>query len=597
LYSKQKNQGIFFRFSFLCILVSPLLFMGCTGSESPLFVRPPGIVDGTIVGLDNGPIHQASVRLENKLQSSSSVLTNNSGNFSIPAVAPGTYDLVAEKTITGVKFRARRRFLRVAEESLISRDIQIRPVGTIRGSIILEGQSTHEGIEVSVIGTGRTLTTQADGSYEFRDLAYTYRDDASNQVFLYNLTLKKDGFEMQTIKDTSLEAGGLTVLNSVTLQNLDPSGVADVTGQVALEARDGAFETEIKILGTAIPSVVIQSDGSDQRNFDFKELPTGTYILQVSHPDYNSTQTSFTIEAGQGQKDLGTLILSNVKHYGEDRKAIELTLSPAGNQIAYGSYAPGKALNHREVFIMDIDGQVYNTRISSRAAVAEDRGMSWSSDGAHLLYVEKNETAISRLYRLNHISSSGGEITGLTPFSLDIAQPAFGPQELGLVYQRFENSGSIFGATLKSKVTGFALEGEFEVIPERNDQISQNQFSSMEFGFSDRILYTKDREGGFTIPLNAGGDLNLRFPVLNMGAETHSVTFSPSNNRIAYANSEGATPGIYMANVDGSLPERIAIAYGRSLEITPDGKTIVFIDQRPNWSRRLARIKIPRHWQ
>jgi len=571
--------------------------MGCTGSENPLFVRPPGIVDGTIVGLDNGPIHQASVRLENKLQSSSSVLTDNAGSFSIPSVDPGTYDLIAEKTITGVKYRARRRFLRVTEESLLSRDIQIRPVGTIKGSVVLEGQNSNDGVEVTVVGTGRSLTTAADGSYEFRDLAYTYRDDSTNQVFLYDLTLKKDGFEMQTLKDNALEAGGLSVIDSVTLQNLDPSGVADLTGQVALEARDGAFETEIKILGTAIPTIVIQSDGPDQRGFEFKDLPTGTYILEVSHPDYYSSQTSFTIEAGQGQKDLGTLVLSNVSHYSEDEKAIELTLSPAGNQIAYGVYRPGDDRNHREIFIMDIDGQVYNTRISDGADVAEDRGMSWSSDGTHILYVEKNETAISRLYRLNLISSSGGEITGLSPFSLDIAQPAFGPQGLQLVYQRFETTGSILGATLKSKVTGYELEGEFEVIPERNDQISQNQFSSMEFGFSDRILYSKDREGGYTVPLNANGDLTLRFPVLNMGPDTHSVTFSPTNNRIAYANSDGTTPGIYMANIDGSLPEQIAIAYGRSLEITPDGKTIIFIDQRPDWTRRISRLKIPRHWQ
>ena len=47
--------------------------------------------------------------------------------------------------------------------------------------------------------------------------------------------------------------------------------------------------------------------------------------------------------------------------------------------------------------IMDIAGVAYNSRISSRARVAEDRGMSWSNDGREILYVEKNETNIARI--------------------------------------------------------------------------------------------------------------------------------------------------------------------------------------------------------
>ena len=68
------------------------------------------------------------------------------------------------------------------------------------------------------------------------------------------------------------------------------------------------------------------------------------------------------------------------------------------------------------------------------------------------------------------------------------------------VYQYFETTGDIFGAELVQKASGWKIENQVTVIPERNDQISQNQFSSIEFGISDRILYSKDGHGGYTVP-------------------------------------------------------------------------------------------------
>ena len=273
-----------------------------------------------------------------------------------------------------------------------------------------------------------------------------------------------------------------------------------------------------------------------------------------------------------------------------------MTISPGGHQIAYAKYAPGNNAEHREIYIMDVAGVAYNSRISSRARVAEDRGMSWSNDGRQLLYVEKNETNIARLYRLNLISSSGGLITPLTSYALDISQPAFAPMGYRFVYQYFETTGDIFGAELVERASGWKIENQITVIPERNDQISQNQFSSMEFGISDRILYSKDGSGGYTVPFGANGDLTLRFPINNMNAGSHSVTYSPNNDHISYSVSDSSENGIYMANIDGSSAERISIHVGRSLEYAPDGKHLYFIDQSSGKQRRLARMIIPSKW-
>ena len=582
---------------YLILICTILAFLsGCTGANNPLLDPTPGVVDGKVLDVNNTPVKQAAVRLENTLASSESVLSDSSGNYSIAEVNPGVYDLIAEKTISGIKYLARRRFLSIDAATRIQREVQIRPAGRIRGKVTLEGFDSHAGIKASLIGTGKSMTTQADGVFEFTDLAYTYRDQASNSLYLYDIVLTYPGFENETIQDISLEAGGLTVVNDVELQNLDPVGEADIQGMVQLESRSGARNSIVKILGTAIQPFEILSDGVDQRSFSFSKVPVGSYILDVSNPDFYPMQIPFTIEAGQSELNLGTINLTNVFHFHEDRLAIEMTISPGGHQIAYAKYAPGNNAEHREIYIMDIAGIAYNSRISSRARVAEDRGMSWSNDGRQILYVEKNETNIARLYRLNLISSSGGFITPLTSYSLDIAQPAFAPMGYRFVYQYFETTGDIFGAELVQKASGWKIENQVTVIPERNDQISQNQFSSIEFGISDRILYSKDGHGGYTVPYGANGDIALRFPINNMTPNSNSVTYSPNNDHIAYAKVDGSNDGIYMANIDGSSTERVSTHIGRSLEYSPDGKHLYFIDQSPGKERRLARMIVPSKW-
>ncbi len=238
---------------YLLLSCTILAFLsGCTGANHPLLDNSPGIVDGIVLDLNNMPVKQAAVRLENTLASSESVLSDSSGSYSISKVTPGVYDLIAEKTISGTKYLARRRFLSVDAATRIQREVQIRPAGRIRGKVILEGHNSNAGVKVSLVGTGKSITTLADGAFEFADLAYTYRDEASNSLYLYDVVLTYPGYANQTVQDISLEAGGLTVIDDVELQNLDPVGEADISGTVQLEARSGARNSVIKILGTAI---------------------------------------------------------------------------------------------------------------------------------------------------------------------------------------------------------------------------------------------------------------------------------------------------------------------------------------------------------
>ena len=95
---------------YLILICTILAFLsGCTGANNPLLDPVPGVVDGKVLDVNN-TVKQAAVRLENTLASSEAVLSDSSGNYSIAEVNPRVYDLIAEKTISGIKYLARRRF-------------------------------------------------------------------------------------------------------------------------------------------------------------------------------------------------------------------------------------------------------------------------------------------------------------------------------------------------------------------------------------------------------------------------------------------------------------------------------------------------------
>jgi hypothetical protein len=582
-----------------------LLVSGCTGAHYALLDPVPGKISGTILDEESNPVQNAYVRLENAVHSSSSVLTDANGSFSLPEMTPGVYDLVAEKKIDGIEYRARIRYINVHEESLIFRDLKLRPAGRISGRVLLEGATNYSGVLVQLLGTQKSVTTGADGSYEFDELAYSYRDSAAGIDYRYTLKFTKDMYGLQTVRDITVAAGELTVIPDVEMENLDPSGIADVTGSVRLEAQNGAQGALIRLLGTNVSEEILSSLDS---GFTFRNVPVGSYVIEVSHDDYYRLEQQFTIAPGQTLKDLGELLLTNVEHFATDKMAVDMVLSPSSRQIAYAKYAPSDSYAHREIYVMDIEGSNFDTRISYLARVAEDKdsGMSWSADGDYLLYVEEREKTHSRRYRLQVIPSSGGTNVNLTDYMSDIAQPAFSPYDLRFVWMEHndEPTAGIMVGELVKKTSGLQIENKERVVQVYNDIPGDNKFSSIEFGASDRILFCKDNPTGSmgtayginTVPVNAGDNTGLIFPIYEAG-NANSVTYGPQYDRIAYAISSGTDAGIYIANLDGTSRERISVAYGRALNISADGKMIYFIDRRSAYNRRIARLKIPQKWQ
>ncbi|PCJ17447.1 MAG: hypothetical protein COB02_13575 [Candidatus Cloacimonadota bacterium] len=598
----EKKESIIKVLFSLIILV--FLGSGCTGSNNPLFVAPPGIIQGTILDAEANPIKSVSVILENKLQNSASVLTDASGNFSIQSAEPGVYDLVASKLIQAVSYKARVRYLNVHEEALTAKDIKIKPAGIITGTVILEGQTTNVGVSVNLEGTGKTVLSDATGKYTFSDIAYTVGN------LTYTIGFFKDNFALGKVQDIALVAGDTIDVESITLQNLNPDDRADLSGSVRLDSRSDLSGVKVELLGTTINPVEIISSSTNPATYEFKKLPFGSYIIKFSHEDYISQEIPLTLKTGQPNVVLNEITLISYSHLPVNIQASELTLSPGGFQIAYCKDNPSNTTHNGDIFLTDLHGTAYNQKITFNGKCGKGRGISWSNDGKLLVFSRRVSTSPGSFTYLALISSSGGDITKLIAETNDVSQPSFAPDGNSIVYQSSNGVvGKLVEATLVLKKSGYVLENEVLIFDNfLNDQVGINQFTSIEYGLSGRIIYSKNGVGGigvsskgaFTLPSNANNNTSLIFTInTSVGLDEHAITYNLENDKLAFSILDG-TPsqnGIYMSNIDGTNAERISSAYGLSLEITDNGKYIYFIDSRTGFERRVVRLIIPKNWQ
>ncbi|MCO4782776.1 MAG: carboxypeptidase regulatory-like domain-containing protein [Candidatus Cloacimonetes bacterium] len=598
--NKEKKESIVKLLLGLVMLV--FLGSGCTGSNNPLYIAPPGVIEGTVLDAAANPVQSVNVILENQLQNSGSVQTDAAGKFSIKSADPGVYDLVASKTIQAVSYKARVRYLNVHDQALTATDIKIKPAGVITGKVILEGKTTNEGVVVTLEGTGKTSTSDAAGNYSFTDVAYTVNN------LSYTIGFFKNDFALAKIEDIGLVAGDTIAVETITLQNLNPDERADLSGSVRLDSKTDLSGLKIELLGTTINPVEIVSSSTNPATFEFKNLPFGSYIIKFSHDDYLPQEIPLTLKTGQPNVVLPEVTLLGYWHLPENIKASELTLSPGGFQLAYCKDHNSNTSYNGDIFLTDLHGTSYNQKITFNGKCAAGRGLSWSNDGKLLAYTRKVNNDPGAFTYVALISSSGGDITKLISETNDVTQPSFAPDNNSMIYQYSNGAGGqLVESTLTLKKSGYVLENEVMILNTLlNDQVGVNQFTSIEYGLSGRIIYSQNGVGGisnkgaFTLPNNANGNTSLIFTInTQLGLEEHAITYNLENDKLAFSVLDGTSSqnGIYMCNIDGTNAERISSAYGLSLEITDDGKYIYFIDKRASYSKRITRLIVPSQWR
>ena len=180
-----------------------------------------GILQGHVYLSEQRSHANTIVRL---LGISQSVITDTNGRYMFIGIPAGDYALTAEHT--GYQTDRIPDLKVVAEQITPIQDITLRAStdtqkegnGTIQGSVLLEGQSDHGGVAISIEGTSLITASSEDGTFVFDHVP------AGD----YSVVFSKGGYKNAYLKDINVKANQPSALEPVTMQkDVEPPFVVE----------------------------------------------------------------------------------------------------------------------------------------------------------------------------------------------------------------------------------------------------------------------------------------------------------------------------------------------------------------------------------
>ncbi|MCM2605594.1 carboxypeptidase regulatory-like domain-containing protein [Rossellomorea marisflavi] len=258
--------------------------------------RIAGTLTGTVTDPGSAPIPNATVTVFFNNVQIASVLTDASGNYTIPGLAPGSYTVVIGATnfstvtlgtsITG------------GQTTILNATLTPNP-GTLTGLVQDTGANPLAGVNITVTtssGTGvivATTVTGTDGTYTITGLAPgNYIVVASNLNF-------QQGSEGATIT-----SGATTVVNFILTAN--PGSLAGTITNAQTGAPIAGANVQVRILdagGTVIATVSSDINGQ----YSVGNLAPGIYTVVAAAPDFQTN--SATVQVVSNQTAIGDVAL------------------------------------------------------------------------------------------------------------------------------------------------------------------------------------------------------------------------------------------------------------------------------------------------
>jgi Tol biopolymer transport system component len=498
---------------------------------------------------------------------------NASGQYLIPNIPAGIYDLVADKIVGTTPLRGRIRFINLAGgESRVLPDLVLGAPGALVGTVQLGGAGSagNAGITVSLEGTTRTTSTGATGAWGLRELEAGH----------YTVVFQRGGFVEEAIHDVEVLSGVTTTVTTA-LDPLNPQSVAAISGRAVLEPREVATgdHSAIAVTIEGTSRTVVTTPGGW---FRFDNLPLALYTLKFERTNaYSRRLSSVVLRTGETVHNVGTIQLDTHRRFAAGAKAYDLEHSPNGTQVAY-------ITGSGEIAVMDKNGTVFSQVITSGAKAAYDpqtglgRGLSWSPDGTEILFV-RFEGFPTLPYRLGVVPTAGGVHRTLLTSGNEYYTPSWAPDGRGIYYyltpslHRVEVSRDALARTTASITTDRVISGT-------RPPGAVTVVSGLEAASTGRIVYsfaTSATSNGIFSAFALGGvdpiDVLPRTPAGQVLTAAESPTFTPDASRIAFClkSADATLKGIYLMNLDGSGATRLTTEPGNNLDFSPDGTRIL----------------------
>lgn len=243
---------------------------------------------GTISGLvrdsaTTSPISGALIEISQGSTSIASTLTDGSGQYSVPGLAPGSYSVRA--IATGYQTASSSAIVLSSGTATVTFDLLSSP-GTITGQITNSvGGAPIPSAAVEILQGNITIAstvTDSSGFYTVSNLAPgSYLVQANAATFQGNSSVATVVADHTTIVNVALSPSPATITGHVTDSSLPPNNIA------------GSTITVLKN-GEPVASTATETDGS----YTISGLAPGTYLVRASAPLFETASAGADVSPG-----------------------------------------------------------------------------------------------------------------------------------------------------------------------------------------------------------------------------------------------------------------------------------------------------------
>ncbi|MEW4224362.1 carboxypeptidase regulatory-like domain-containing protein [Rossellomorea marisflavi] len=255
-----------------------------------------GTLTGTITDPGSAPIPNATVTIFQNNVQIASVLTDASGNYTIPGLSPGSYTV----SIGALNYSTLTLGTSIVSGQTTVLNATLTPnPGTLTGLVTDTGSTPLSGVNITVTtssGTGTivaTTVTGNDGTYTIPGLA------PGNYIVVASGTNFQQGSEGATIT-----SGATTVVNFILAAN--PGSLAGTITNAQTGTPIPGANVQVRILdagGSIIATVSSDTNGQ----YSVANLAPGFYTVVASAPNFQTN--SGTVQVLSNQRAIGDVAL------------------------------------------------------------------------------------------------------------------------------------------------------------------------------------------------------------------------------------------------------------------------------------------------
>jgi DNA-binding beta-propeller fold protein YncE len=230
--------------------------------------------------------------------------TDNYGNLIIENLNNGTYSLIAQNSQNNKAAHVKN--VVIAGQDVNLKAILLKPVGSISGTVVLEGESDYSDAIVYIPGSSFDAKTDINGLFQL-----SYVPEGT-----YDIKIKKDTFGTIYLTNVPVYSGQDSDIGVISL----PSIIGLLSGNIQLSDQTTHAGIILTLRNLEGNSDVTTSNA--QGDFYFKNIPVGNYSLMASMSGYNAVKQNIFISVGTNTISLPQLF--PVSTYGTLKGIVKL---------------------------------------------------------------------------------------------------------------------------------------------------------------------------------------------------------------------------------------------------------------------------------